>query len=62
MSDIDQVFCFLLLILCLGACLVAAFREIEATRQRKRERRQFIRETMRSTLIVPERSNTTARR
>jgi hypothetical protein len=45
-----------LLIFCLGACLITAFCEAEAARQRRRERKQFIRDAMRSTLIVPERN------
>jgi hypothetical protein len=61
MSDVDQTFFLLLLIFCLGACLVTAFREAEAVRQRRRERKQFIRDAMRSTLIMPERNNTNAR-
>jgi hypothetical protein len=56
MSDVDQTLCLLLLIFCLGACLMTAFYEIEAARARKRERKEFIRAAMRSTLIVPERS------
>jgi hypothetical protein len=56
MSDIDQTLCFLLLVFCLGACLMTAFYEVEAARERRRERKQFIRAAMRSTLIVPERN------
>ena len=56
MSDVDQTLCLLLLIFCLGVCLITAFWEIEAARQRRLERKQFIREAMRSTLIVPERN------
>lgn len=59
MSDVDQTLCLLLLVFCLGACLITAFWEIEAARQRRHERKQFIRDAMRSTLIVPERSNAT---
>jgi hypothetical protein len=35
----DQAFCFIGLTVCLGACLVFAFHEIEATRQRKQHRK-----------------------
>jgi Major Facilitator Superfamily len=35
----DQAFCFIGLTVCLGVCLVFAFREIEATRQRKQHRK-----------------------
>jgi hypothetical protein len=61
MSDVDQTFFFLLLIVCLGACLITAFWEIEQARQRRREREHFIREAMRSTLILPERGNRNVR-
>jgi hypothetical protein len=35
----DQAFCFVGLTVCLGACLVFAFHEIEAPLQRKQRRK-----------------------
>jgi hypothetical protein len=55
MSDIDQTLWFLVLIVCLGGCFVWALWEIEAARQRWRERRQFVRDAVRSILMRPER-------
>ena len=35
----DQAFCLIGLTVCLGVCLVYAFHEFEATRQRKQHRK-----------------------
>ena len=35
----DQAFCLIGLTVCLGACLVFAFHEVEATRPRKQHRK-----------------------
>ena len=55
MTDIMQTLCFLLIVTCLGACLIAAFCEIEAARRRRRERSQFVREAMRTVVSVTKR-------
>ena len=39
MSASDQAFCLIGLTVCLGVCLVYAFQEIEATRQRNQHRK-----------------------
>jgi hypothetical protein len=55
MTDVVQTLCLMLLIICLGACLIAAFWEIEAARQRRRERNRFVRDAMRTVVRVSER-------
>jgi hypothetical protein len=55
MTDVVQTLCFVLVVTCLGACLIAAFWEIEAARQRRRDRKEFVREAMRTVVPVRER-------
>jgi hypothetical protein len=38
LSDVDRAFLFLLLSVCLGACFVRAFWELEQVRERWRQR------------------------
>jgi hypothetical protein len=52
MSDIEQTFCLMGLIVCLGVCLVWALYEAEAWRQRHRCRVGLIRDAMRSVVTV----------
>ena len=52
MSDIEQTFCLMGLIVCLGVCLVWALYEAEAWRQRHRWRAGLIRDAMRSVVTV----------
>jgi hypothetical protein len=52
MSDIEQTFCLMGLIVCLGVCLVWALYEAEAWRQRHRSRAGLIRDAMRSVVTV----------
>jgi hypothetical protein len=55
MSDITQTFCFVLVAFCLGGCLIRAFWEVEAARERRREQKQFIRDAMRGVVTSTER-------
>jgi hypothetical protein len=48
MSDINQTLCFLVLVICLDGCLIWAFWEIEAARERRRLRKQIVHDAMRS--------------
>lgn len=54
MPESDQAFCLIGLIICLGACFVWAFSEIEAWRQRQRRRQALVRDAMRSVVPVME--------
>jgi hypothetical protein len=55
MSNINQTLCFLLLIICLGGCFIWALWEVEAARQRRRQRTQLVREAMRTVLTSADR-------
>jgi hypothetical protein len=55
MTDTTQALCFVLLVICLGSCLIRAFWEIESARQRRRERNQFVRDAMRAVTPVTRR-------
>jgi cbb3-type cytochrome oxidase subunit 3 len=44
----DQAFCLMLISICLGACFVWAFWEIEEARQRRQRHDAFVHETRRS--------------
>ena len=50
----DQAFCLIGLTVRLGACLVFAFHEIEAARQRKQRRKWLLRKAMRSVVTAAE--------
>ncbi len=50
----DQVFCFIGLTVCLGAGLVFALHEIEATLQRKQHRKWLLRNAMQSVVTAAE--------
>jgi hypothetical protein len=52
MSDVTQTLAFALLVICLGACLICAFRELELVRQRHRARSRLVRDAMRTVLPV----------
>ncbi|WP_426610789.1 hypothetical protein [Bradyrhizobium sp. McL0616] len=47
----DQAFWFVVISVCLGACFVWAFWEIEQARRHRQHRREFVRDARRS--IVP---------
>jgi hypothetical protein len=51
MSDTTQALCLVLLVICLGSCLIRAFWELESARQRRREQIQFVRDTKRT--VIP---------
>jgi hypothetical protein len=51
MSDTTQALCLVLLVICLGSCLIRAFWELESARQRRREQIQFVRDAMRT--VIP---------
>jgi hypothetical protein len=55
MTDITQALCLVLLVICLGACLILAFWELESARQRRRERNQFVRDARRTVMPVTKR-------
>ena len=55
MSDINQTLCFLFLIICLGGCFTWALWEVEAARQRRRQRKQIVYEAMRTVLTRADR-------
>jgi hypothetical protein len=55
MTDVTQALCFVLLVICLGACLIRAFWELESARQRRRERNQFVRNATRRVMPVTKR-------
>ena len=48
----DQAFFLIGIILCLGACLIWAFCEIEIWRQRQRWRQEVIRDAMGTVVMV----------
>jgi hypothetical protein len=54
LSESDQTFLLLLIIVCLGACLVWAFWEIENARERRRQQSTILSEARR--MIRPNRS------
>jgi len=56
MTDVVQTLCFVLLVICLGACLMSAFWELESAHQRRRERNQFVRDARRTVSPVIKRS------
>ena len=57
LSGSDQAFYFIVLVLCLGACLILAIHEIEARRERRRQREALTRAAMRTVAPVgPHRS------
>ena len=47
----DQAFLFVVISVCLGACFVWAFWEIEEARRHRQQHREFVRDARRS--IVP---------
>jgi hypothetical protein len=51
MSDTTQALCLVLLVICLGSCLIRAFWELESARQRRREQIQFVRDAKRT--VIP---------
>jgi hypothetical protein len=55
MSDTTQALCLVLLVICLGFCLIRAFWELESARQRRREQIQFVRDAMRTVIPVTKR-------
>ncbi len=46
-SECDQTFLLLVIVVCLGACLVWAFWEIENARERRRQQLTMLREARR---------------
>jgi hypothetical protein len=62
MTDTTQALCFVLLVICLGSCLIRAFWEIESARQRRRERNQFVRHTTRTVVPVTKRGGWSCQR
>jgi hypothetical protein len=56
MTDTTQALCFVLLVICLGACLIRAFFEFELARQRRRQRKQIVGDAMRSVMPAARRT------
>ena len=52
MSESDQAFCLIGLIVCLGACLIWATFEIESWRQRQRWRQEVVHDAMRTVVMI----------
>ena len=52
MTAATQTVWLVLLVICLGPCLVFAFWQIESARQRRRERNQFVRDAMGTVMPV----------
>jgi hypothetical protein len=52
MPAVSQAYCFFGLAVCLGGCFIWALWEVEAARQRSRDRNGFVRNAMRSVSTV----------
>jgi hypothetical protein len=55
MGDTAQALCLVLLVICLGSCLIRAFSELESARQRRREQMQFVSDATRTVIPVTKR-------